>query len=32
MSKYCSKYGKAIYMDCMECDDKLCKKGQAKEV
>lgn len=26
MSKPCPKYGKAIYMDCMECDDKLCKK------
>lgn len=32
MSKYCPKYGKVIYMDYMECDNKLCKKGQVKEI
>ncbi|MBO5743215.1 MAG: hypothetical protein J6R68_02940 [Clostridia bacterium] len=26
MSKICPKYGKAIYADCLECDDKLCTK------
>ena len=25
MSKNCPIYGKAIYMDCLECDDKPCK-------
>ena len=25
MSKPCPKYGKAIYMDCLECEDKICK-------
>lgn len=26
MSKFCPIYGKAIYMDCLECDVKLCRK------
>lgn len=26
MSKDCPIYGKAIYMDCLECEEKLCKK------
>lgn len=26
MAKDCPLYGKAIYMDCLECDEKLCKK------
>ena len=26
MAKDCPMYGKAIYMDCLECDDKLCKQ------
>ena len=25
MSKLCPLYGVAIYMDCMECDEKPCK-------
>lgn len=25
MSKSCPVYGKAIYMNCLECEDKLCK-------
>lgn len=32
MSKPCPKYGKAIYMDCMECENKLCKKEKHKIV
>lgn len=32
MSKSCPKYGKAIYMDCMECEDKLCKNQKHKIV
>ena len=32
MSKSCPKYGKAIYMDCMECDNKVCKKEKHKIV
>lgn len=26
MAKACPLYGKAIYMDCLECNEKLCKK------
>lgn len=26
MSKECPLYGKAIYIDCLDCDDKPCKK------
>lgn len=26
MAKPCPLYGKAIYMDCLECDEKLCKQ------
>lgn len=32
MSKPCPKFGKAIYMDCMDCEDKLCKKEKHKLV
>ena len=32
MSKPCPKFGKAIYMDCMDCEDKLCKKEKHKIV
>ena len=28
MSKPCPVLGTAIYMDCLECEDKQCKKGQ----
>lgn len=28
MSKTCPIYGKAIYMDCLECDTKLCKENK----
>lgn len=27
MSKNCPVYGKAIYMDCLDCDDKQCQKN-----
>lgn len=30
MSKPCPLYGKAIYLDCLECEDKPCNKQQAK--
>lgn len=30
MSKNCPIYGKAIYMDCLECDDKPCKSKGIK--
>ena len=30
MSKNCPIYGKAIYMDCLECDDKPCKSRGIK--
>ena len=30
MSKPCPIYGKAIYMDCIDCDDKLCNKPSQK--
>ena len=26
MSKPCPIFGKAIYADCLECEEKLCKK------
>lgn len=26
MSKSCPLYGKAIYLDCLECDNKVCKR------
>ena len=32
MSKPCPRYGKAIYMDCMECEDKICNKQKHKLV
>lgn len=30
MSKPCPLYGVAIYMDCLECDDKLCRRPKMK--
>lgn len=30
MAKPCPIYGKAIYMDCLECDTKLCKVNNMK--
>lgn len=30
MSKLCPLYGKAIYLDCLECDEKLCRRPKMK--
>lgn len=31
MSKHCPKYGcTVLYADCLECDDKICKKENTK--
>ena len=31
MSKHCPKYGCiVIYADCLECEDKVCKKEKNK--
>ena len=32
MSKNCPIYGKAIYMDCLECNDKPCKGIKARKI
>jgi Holliday junction resolvasome RuvABC endonuclease subunit len=31
MSKKCPKYKTAIYADCLECEDKLCRSNTVKE-
>lgn len=30
MGRMCPLGGYALYLDCLECDDKVCKKGSAK--
>lgn len=32
MSKHCPIYGIAIYADCLECDDKPCRKENIKKM
>jgi hypothetical protein len=32
MSKHCPIYGIAIYADCLECDNKLCRKENVKKM
>ena len=33
MSKHCPKYGcTVLYADCLECDDKICKKENVKRL
>lgn len=32
MSKQCPIYGKAIYVDCQQCDDKPCKTGSVMKL
>jgi hypothetical protein len=30
MGKYCKYYGLVTYMDCLDCDSKLCRKGKGE--
>ena len=30
MAKDCPIYGRAIYMDCLECEERYCKRGRKK--
>lgn len=32
MSKHCPLYGVAIYMDCLECENKICRKGKGNNM
>lgn len=31
MSRKCPKYGTVLYMDCLECEEKFCKKKKGNE-
>ena len=33
MAKYCPiKNGPALYLECLECDDKVCENKQPKQI